>query len=104
MSVASVGLFWLRCRSRYQWRSRGSCVAFSVPFGWGGTSMIPSVVFRTGLAALVVWWGVGALHTSWSAAQVQESTQPAAAKSEVESQAGEVDAEKRSAVELTGLR
>src|SRR5262245_61349730 len=66
--------------------------------------MMPSRMFHIGLATLAVWWGPTGLHTPWAAVQVQEAIEPAQAKPEAESQAGEADAAKRAAEELVGLR
>src|SRR5215475_439923 len=66
--------------------------------------MMPSMVSRLCLTILVAWGSLMILHESWSAAQVQEVTKPVAADAKVESQAGEIDAEKKLAAELAGLR
>jgi predicted nucleic acid-binding Zn-ribbon protein len=66
--------------------------------------MVPSMVSRICLAVLVAWWSLMILHEPWSAAQVQEVTKPVAANAKAEGQAGEIDAEKKLAAELAGLR
>jgi small-conductance mechanosensitive channel len=66
--------------------------------------MIPSTVGRICMATLVAWWGVIGLRGPWSAAQVQEGTKPIAANANAESPGGELDEEKKSAMELAGLR
>ena len=59
---------------------------------------------RICLAILVAWWSLMILHEPWSAAQAQEVTKPVAANAKAESQAGEIDEDKKLAAELAGLR
>jgi small-conductance mechanosensitive channel len=66
--------------------------------------MVPSMVSRICLGILVAWWSLLILHEPWSAAQVQEVTKPVAANAKAESQAGEIDEDKKLAAELAGLR
>jgi small conductance mechanosensitive channel len=55
-------------------------------------------------ATLVVWWSFTLLHDPWSATQAQEVSQPVPVQVNAESQAGEIDAEKKLAAEVARLR
>ena len=66
--------------------------------------MVPSMVSRICLPVPVAWWSLMILHEPWSAAQVQEVTEPVAANAKAEGQAGEIDVEKNLATDLAGLR